>query len=58
MTGAVGGAGGGVGIGEGGGGGTGTGITALVENCVLVEIAINKFFQILILTLLLISRVT
>ena len=43
MTGAVGGAGGGVGIGEGGGGGTGTGITALVENCVLVEIAINKF---------------
>jgi hypothetical protein len=42
MTGAVGGAGGGVGIGEGGSGGRGTAMTALVENCVLVDIAINN----------------
>ncbi len=39
----MGGTGGGTGIGDGGGGGIGTGITALVENYVLVEIAINNY---------------
>lgn len=54
----MGGAGGGTGLGVGGGGGTGTGITALVENCVLVDIAKkNKFRSKRILTQLLISGI-
>jgi hypothetical protein len=53
MTGAVGGGDGGIGTGEGAGG---AGITALVENCVLVEIAINKL-SLAFLTELLVSRI-